>query len=98
MKKQLTAEQFAACIQNLDVSPQTIEIARGVLVEGHRQSKYVAEFNLTKGAVSQAVTRIWEGAQLPGGFERVTAVLPERQAFIVRQWAAEAAKKREPKP
>lgn len=30
---------------------------------------------------------------LPNGFERVTAVLPEQQAFIVRKWH-EAARKR----
>lgn len=35
---------------------------------------------------------------LPSGFERVTAVLPEHQAFIVRKWEAGAKGKRKQEP
>ncbi|WP_256715720.1 TrfB-related DNA-binding protein [Pseudomonas aeruginosa] len=35
---------------------------------------------------------------VPQGYERVSAVLPEHQAFIVKKWAEDAAtKKKEPK-
>ena len=34
---------------------------------------------------------------LPVGFERVTAVLPEHQAFIVKKWEADAKRKQETK-
>ncbi|EDP8962520.1 transcriptional regulator, partial [Salmonella enterica subsp. enterica] len=55
---------------------------------------------LTRGAVSQAVHRVWtafEDKNLPEGYARVTAVLPEHQAYIVRKWEADAKKKQETK-
>jgi hypothetical protein len=101
MKKQLTEAQFLVCIQGLEVGQQTIEIARGVLVLGQPQSAFVKALGVTKGAVSQAVNRVWSAhearASIPQGFERVQAVLPDHQAFIVKKWAEEAAKKVGPK-
>ncbi|HCM7206518.1 TPA: transcriptional regulator KorA [Salmonella enterica subsp. enterica serovar Typhimurium str. D23580] len=99
MKKRLTEAQFQAAIKGLEVGQQTIDIARGVLVEGVPQASFVTSLNLSRGAVSQAVHRVWaahEERNLPEGYERVTAVLPEHQAFIVKKWAIEAAKKTEP--
>ncbi|MFN9707817.1 MAG: transcriptional regulator KorA [Burkholderiales bacterium] len=99
MKKQLTEAQFQACIRGLDVGQQTIEIAHGVLVKGQPQALFVASLGLSRGAVSQAVHRVWSAfaaTDLPQGYERVSAVLPEHQAYIVKRWA-EDAKKREPK-
>jgi hypothetical protein len=99
MKKRLTEAQFQEAIKGLDVGQQTIEIAHGVLVSGKPQAAFVGELSLSKGAVSQAVNRVWIAAKaaLPEGFERVTAVLPEHQAFIVKRWAADAKRKQEPK-
>jgi hypothetical protein len=94
MKKQLTETQFQDAIKGLEVGQQTIEIARGVLVQGLQQSSFVKSLGLTRGAVSQAVQRVWiafESKSLPKGYERVSAVLPEHQAFIVKKWAQEAA-------
>ncbi len=81
----------------LDIGQQTIDRARGVLVEGRSQAEFVAALGLSKGAVSQAVNRVWSASRgiLPKGFERVTAVLPEHQAYIVRKWAEDATKKLE---
>jgi hypothetical protein len=100
MKKQLTEDQFRASIKGLDVGAQTLEIARGVLVEGRQQVSFVQALGLSRGAVSQAVQRVWaafEANSLPDGYERVSAVLPEHQAYIVKKWAGEAAKKRDTK-
>jgi TrfB plasmid transcriptional repressor len=99
MKKRLTEAGFQAAIKDLDIGTQTIEIARGVLVEGRPQVEFVNSLGLSKGAVSQAVARVWASAreQLPDGYERVSAVLPEHQAFIVRKWEAEAKRKQESK-
>ena len=101
MKKRLTEAQFQACIKGLDVGQQTIEIARGVLVLGQPQAAFIMSLGLTKGAVSQAVSRVWtafSSKNVPQGYERVSAVLPEHQAFIVKKWAEDAAtKKKEPK-
>jgi hypothetical protein len=100
MKKRLSEAQFQACIKGLEVGQQTIEIAHGVLVMGQPQAQFVTSLGLSKGAVSQAVHRVWAAhaaKELPQGYERVSAVLPERQAYIVKKWAEDAAKKREPK-
>ena len=95
MKKRLTEAQFQVAVNGLEIGQQTLDIARGVLVEGRSQAGFVAALGLTKGAVSQAVGRVWRVSQaiLPDGFERVTAVLPEHQAFIVKQWAEDATKR-----
>jgi hypothetical protein len=97
MKKRLTEAQFQGAIKDLEVGQQTIEIARAVLVDGKPQAGFVKALGLTKGAVSQAVQRVWtafENSNLPQGYERVTAILPEHQAYTVKKWAEEAAKKR----
>ncbi len=99
MKKRLSEAQFQKCITSLDVGQQTIEIAHGVLVLGLPQAAFVASLGLSRGAVSQAVNRVWTAfaaKDLPQGYERVSAVLPEHQAYIVKKWA-EDAKNREPK-
>jgi hypothetical protein len=97
MKKRLTPEQFNAAIQGLEVGQQTIDIARGVLVDGKSQATFVAALGLTKGAVSQAVGRVWAAFQrtCPEGFERVTVILPAHQAYIVKKWAKDARKRKQ---
>lgn len=100
MKKQLTEHQFQEAIKGLEVGQQTIEMARGVLVEGKPQRDFVKGLDLSPGAVSQAISRVWsahEAKSLPLGYERVSAVLPEHQAFIVKKWAVDATRKRESK-
>jgi len=100
MKKRLSEAQFQACIKGLEVGQQTIEIAHGVLVMGQPQASFVVSLDLSRGAVSQAVHRVWAAfaaTNLPQGYERVSAVLPEHQAYIVKKWAEDAVKKREPK-
>lgn len=100
MKKRLSQAQYQACIMGLAVGQQTIDIAHGVLVMGQTQASFVASLGLSKGAVSQAVHRVWAAytaKNLPQGYERVRAVLPAHQAFIVKKWAQDAAGKREPK-
>lgn len=93
----MTEAEFTACMQTLNVGDRTREIAHGVLVKGRPQTEFVTEFGITKGAVSQAVRRVWEAhcnIALPEGLERVEAVLPAHRAFIVRQWAEQAKKSR----
>lgn len=99
MKKRLTEAEFQAALTGLEVGHQTVEIARGVLVQGRAQAEFAEALNLSKGAVSQAVNRIWVAheAQVPPGCERLTVLLPKHQAFIVKKWASEFARKREVK-
>ena len=91
---QLTDAQFKAATTGLNVGPQTLEIAHGVLVQGIPQAHYVTTLGLSKGAVSQAVHRVWSAVQggVPEGYERVEAVLPLHQAQKVREWDAATRK------
>ena len=96
MKKQLSEDQFQECVRTMDVGKQTVEIAHGVLVLGKRQSAFVESLGLSKGAVSQAVKRVWVAfveKNLSHGYEQVYAVLPLHQANIVKQWAEDAMKR-----
>lgn len=94
LMKRLTEEEFAQAIAGLSVGEQTIEIARGVLVEGMTQAEYAKALNISKGAVSQAVKRVWEAYNerklIPEGYERVTAILPKFRAYQVKKWAKPA--------
>jgi len=89
MKKRLTEAELQTALAGLEVGPQTVEIARAVLVEGVPQAEFVKSLNLSKSAVSQTVNRVWAAHQeaVPAGYERVTALLPAHQAFIVKKWA-----------
>ena len=92
-KKRLDEATFLQAISQLDVGAQTIEIARGVLVDGRPQTDFVKEFGLSKGAVSQAVRRVWSAVadDVPEGCERITVVLPVDKARIVKQWSKQSA-------
>jgi hypothetical protein len=92
-KKVLTEDQFQAAIRDLDIGAQTKEMAYGVLVTGKNQVDFVLKYGLSRGAVSQAVGRVWashETKNLPEGYERVSAILPKYRAYLVKKWDDEA--------
>lgn len=93
--KRLTEDEFQATINGLDVGEQTKKIAYGVLVKGESQAEHVKSTGLTRGGVSQAVTRVWEAYinRPDTGYERVNVVLPAHRAFIVKKWAKEVKEK-----
>jgi hypothetical protein len=95
MSKRLTPEQFDRAVGDLTIGRRGRAIARAVLVDGIPQATYVKKFKLTRGAISQVVSRVWQAHQdlLPPDYERVVAVLPRPQALIVRKWEAEAKKR-----
>ena len=88
--KRLTEDQFRIAVEGVSIKQKTHDIARAVLVEGRRQSEVATQYRLTKGAISQAVTKVWKASQVPPGYERVSVVLSKYQAFLVKQWAATA--------
>ena len=69
------------------LSEDTINIARAVLVEGHRPVDVARETDRQIGSVYQMVRRIYvrADAMLPPGCERVTAVMTKFQAWQVRR-------------
>ncbi|MDD5493542.1 MAG: TrfB-related DNA-binding protein [Dehalococcoidia bacterium] len=101
MKKRLSEAQFQACTRGLKVGKQTLDIAHGVLVKRIKQIVFVKALGLSTGAISQAVNRVWAAHReqnLPQGYRRISAVLPEYQVYIVEKWAQIAAKKQESNP
>lgn len=95
-KKRLTEAEFLEAVEGLEVGQQTLTIAHGVLVQGRRQSDFAQNLGLSKGAISQAVGRVWSAHQakhMPEGYQRVCAVLPEYRAFIVRKWNEESKRR-----
>jgi hypothetical protein len=93
--KRLTEQQFQQALERASVGLQTADIARAVLVQGRPQAEFVAKLGLTKGAISQAVNRVWKAAELEQtvGMVKVTAVLPAHQAYQVKKWAKQAKDK-----
>jgi hypothetical protein len=94
LMKRMTRDQFIQATSRLTMGASTLEIAEGVLVDGKSQSDYARAKQITRGAVSQIVNRVWKihlkAINIPDNFVEVTAVLPEHQAFIVKQWEKEA--------
>jgi hypothetical protein len=94
LMKRMTREQFIQATRRLTMGESTLEIAEGVLVNGRAQADYARAKQITAGAVSQIVSRVWKmhlkANNIPDKFVEVTAVLPEHLAFIVKQWEKEA--------
>ena len=94
LMKRMTRDQFIQATSSLTMGENTLEIAEGVLVDGKSQADYARTKQITRGAVSQIVSRVWKihlkAINIPDKFVEVTAVLPEHQAFIVKQWEKEA--------
>lgn len=90
MKKSLTEEQFNIAVNNININEKTKYIAYQVLVKGIKQIDLVNKLNLTKGNISQAVNKVFNAYNnnngVAAGYERVTVVLPEHKAFIVKKW------------
>jgi len=98
MAKRMSKDEFREAIKGLDIGPQNLDIAEGVLVLGEQQTVYMEKYGLSRGAVSQTVNRVRKAHQEllinRSGMERVTVVLPEHQAFIVKKWAEDALKRK----
>jgi hypothetical protein len=94
LMKRMTREQFIQATRRLTMGESTLEIAEGVLVNGRAQADYARAKQITAGAVSQIISRVWKihlkAINIPDKFVEVTAVLPEHLAFIVKQWEKEA--------
>lgn len=91
--KSLTEEQFRQIEENPTVQAmgeQNRKIAFRCLVLGEPQVALAKEFNLTRGAVSQTVNRVWGAC--PPGYQLVTALVSDEQALQIKQWEREAKK------
>jgi len=88
--KRMTRTQFRQATSQLTMGENTRAIAEGVLVDGKAQIDLARAKKITPGAVSQIVNRVWKAhlkaINIPDKFVEVTVILPEHQAFIVKQW------------
>jgi len=79
----LTTGKGNPSLKIMEAIAEALETPLPYLLESTDLDKYALEI-LAGGKYKSSV---------PEGYERVTAVLPEHQAFIVRKWAEEAKKK-----
>ncbi len=97
MKNVIKEQGFQDVVRNMDIGGVAQRVAHAVLVCGQKQCKCADQEGITKGAVSQTVSREWAAyreANIPVGFVRTPAVIiPEQKAFIVSMWAKHTAKK-----
>lgn len=91
LKRKMTEAEFASAIQHMRPPPaRTLEIAHADLVRGVKQAEIAREYNVTKGAVSQASKRVYLGFLRSKGFREVSVMLPDARAFIAEDWGKEA--------
>lgn len=91
-ERRLTQQEWQAAVEKAQPNEAHREISRAVLVEGRSQKAVGEALNLTAGAVSQVVGRVWRAhlfleRGLPEGWREVTVALPEREATLVEALA-----------
>lgn len=83
-----------------NLSKRTLEIAELVCINNEKQSVVALKFDISKSAVSQAISRVtneFEKKNLPKGYVKIAAILPEHQAYQVKVWSDKAKKQIEEK-
>ena len=97
-KRSLTKRQFDQALARTALGSRSAEMAREVLVGGASASSVADKYQVTPSAVGQHVRAVWqahtESSELPQGYTRITAVVTEEQAAIVRSWERDAKIKR----
>lgn len=98
MKRTLSKRDFDAAVKRLSISDRAVDMARRVLIAGERQVDVAKEFEVSRGAVSHQVRRVWrahvDNQEIPAGFERLeNVVLPADKAAILRTWLKDEERK-----
>lgn len=91
-ERRLTQEEWQAAVERSQSNDAHRAIARSVLVDGRSQKAVGTEYQLTAGAVSQIIGKVWRAhllitQGLPDGWREVTVALPEREATLVEALA-----------
>ena len=94
LKRTITKAEFAEALRYIrPTSRLTRDMAHADLVQGIDQAEIAAEFDRTKGTVSQASGRGWRGFLRSKGFKEVRVVLGNYRAFVAEGWGREAMDK-----
>ncbi len=82
----MTDEEFSTLSSKLTrMEPESLEIARAVLVYGQQQKDVAQEYNLTKQRLSSIIRRIMMArADVPAGWTKVEVWLPPSAAREVK--------------
>lgn len=93
-KRSLTKKQFDQALARSSLGTRSADMAREALVAGAALSAVAAKYGVTPSAVGQHVRAVWEAhvasSEIPPGYTRITALITEEQASIVRSWEREA--------
>ena len=88
--KSLTRKEFDAAARRSSLGEKTREMAQRILVGKETLAAVAADHGISAQAVSHHANTIWklhvDNLDLLPGTVRITAVLPEDKAAIVRQW------------
>jgi hypothetical protein len=96
--KTLTADEFDAIRKRLtNFEEKNLDAARRILVDKARQTDVARDLNVSTGAVSAMVRRIWntylEHGKPPEGWKTVNVALPQPMADVVTEMARVAREK-----
>lgn len=89
--KTMTNEVFEKVTKGLGIRPQSLQMARQVIVLGYSQADVARSHGVSKSAVSQLVKRIY-AARAPAGFVMLTLPVPESLAEALGCFSALAIK------
>lgn len=92
MSAEMTAEDFDNIASRLSsrIDPSSIEMARMVLVQGHRQTDVAAMHGVTKALVNRNVRRVrQEALEVPSNWTTVEGYFPPEIAQALSKYAAD---------
>ncbi|MND24022.1 TrfB transcriptional repressor protein [compost metagenome] len=89
--KRMSERQFNAAADSLRIREESLQIAHQVLVLGKSQANVATEYQVSKSAVCQLVSRVWKAA-LPDGFVTVTVSVPTTLGNVLERFSAIAVK------
>lgn len=88
-KKRLTAQEFATIRPYLKrLKPRNVQAIYEHLVDGRQQTELASELGVTKKAVSQMISKVWDlhvkHGERPEGWESLSVTLPADMAEVVK--------------
>lgn len=93
-RKTMTRQEFDKAARGLNIRPQTLSIAREVIVLGAAQAEVAKRHGISKSAVSQVVKRIWD-SHCPAGFVVLSVPVPELIGEILARFSDQALQQRD---
>ncbi|WP_273767012.1 TrfB-related DNA-binding protein [Aeromonas hydrophila] len=84
--KTMTSEEFEQVTRGLGIRPQSLKMARQVIVQGTSQVEVARANQISKSAISQLVKKIY-AARAPAGFVVLSLPVPEALTGALGQFS-----------